>query len=199
MNCPKCDAQIAPANAVECPACGVMLSKASSRPMPRLVRAQAAAPAAPASRSTSWPAAIKIAIVIAAVWIVWNIATGKKSSALASSWYQGAEGFERARAEQKTTEQPILLYFYTDWCGYCKKLDREVLSTTKFATTYPSVIKVKVNPERDGSAASALAARYGIRGFPAMFVVPAKGETASLIGYGGADEYYAGLSQSITR
>ena len=92
----------------------------------------------------------------------------------------------------------IVLYFYREWCGYCKKLDREVLSTAKFGSTYPTVIKVKVNPERDGRAAT-LAEQYGIRGFPTIFVVPSKGRASSIVGYGGPDGFYTRLTEAVTR
>jgi thiol:disulfide interchange protein len=198
MNCPKCDVPIAQSNTAECPSCGVVLAKASSRPFQRstYARPQARPPAAEAS-GIPWSKVIRIGIVVVAIWYGWQFITGKKAAA--SSWYQGADGYERAVAEQKSTSQPIVLYFYTEWCGYCKQLDREVLSTAKFGTTYPSVIKVKVNPEKDGRAASALAERYEIRGFPTIFVVPSKGRTASIVGYGDSDRFYARLTEAVTR
>lgn len=198
MNCPKCDLHIAQPNTVECPGCGVLLAKASSsRPSHRRAYVQPQAPPPMEASGIPWSRVIRIGIVVVAIWYGWQFVTGKKAAA--SSWYQGADGYERAVAEQKSTSQPIVLYFYTEWCGYCKKLDREVLSTAKFGSTYPSVIKVKVNPEKDGGAAGALAARYEIRGFPTIFVVPPKGRTSSIVGYGGSEGFYAELTEAVTR
>lgn len=197
MNCPKCDLHIAQPNTVECPSCGVLLAKASSRPSHRRAYVQPQAPPPTEASGIPWSKVIRIGIVVVAIWYGFRFVSGRKAAA--SSWYQGADGYERAVAQQKSTSQPIILYFYTEWCGYCKKLDREVLSTAKFGNTYPSVIKVKVNPEKDGRAAGALAARYEIRGFPTIFVVPPKGRAASIVGYGDSDRFYARLTEAVTR
>ncbi|MEE9407144.1 MAG: DUF255 domain-containing protein [Polaribacter sp.] len=42
-------------------------------------------------------------------------------------------GFEEAIALNKENPKPILIDVYTDWCGYCKKLDLETYSNKKIA------------------------------------------------------------------
>ena len=39
--------------------------------------------------------------------------------------------FEKAIELNKTNEKKILVDVYTDWCGYCKKMDRETYKNAK--------------------------------------------------------------------
>ena len=70
------------------------------------------------------------------------------STAFASplKWYSFQEGLEKAQQENKL----ILIDFYTDWCGWCKKMDKETYSDAKIISLVESgFVPVKVNPEED--------------------------------------------------
>jgi thiol-disulfide isomerase/thioredoxin len=90
---------------------------------------------------------------------------------LDDDWHRGAAGFERAHEQAAATGQPLLVYFYTDWCPYCRELDRELLADARVAEYTRELIKVRINPER-GAAERALADRYGITGYPSLFLHP---------------------------
>ena len=135
------------------------------------------------------------AIFIVVAMFVWHSFGGGQSSAQAGTWYHGADGYEQALAQQKSSGQPILLYFHTEWCGYCKRLERDVLSTPAFEQRYGSLLKVKVNPE-SSSAEHKLAKDYAISGFPTIFIVSAGTPGEPIVGYGGADEFYSRLQQA---
>ena len=195
MVCPKCGHQIPQANATECASCGVILAKASQgfAPPPTRLR-ERAAPPPPTRSSITLSHIARLAIVVVAVWYGWRFLSGKKAAA--DGWYQGADGYELAIAEQQSSGKPILLYFHTEWCGYCKRLERDVFSTSTFGQRYGSVLKVKVNPE-SSRAEHSLAERYGIRGFPTVFVVVAGNANQPIVGYGDADNFYASLKQTL--
>ena len=90
---------------------------------------------------------------------------------LSDEWYEGSTGFARALEDATGTGQPVLVYFYTDWCPYCRELDGELLTDPRVMTYLREVIKVRINPER--SARDREVARvYGITGFPSLFLHP---------------------------
>ena len=62
------------------------------------------------------------------------------------------------------------MYFYTDWCGYCRQFEAQILSDDDVIAYLAAEVRaVRVNPEA-GEAEAALAQRYGIRGFPALYL-----------------------------
>jgi thiol-disulfide isomerase/thioredoxin len=95
----------------------------------------------------------------------------------ASAWLYGAAVYERALARHRQSRKPMLLYFYTDWCGYCRRFDRDILSSTEFSRYLKDVIAVRINPEL-GTSERALAGQYGVTGYPSFFVLPAGSDQA---------------------
>lgn len=91
------------------------------------------------------------------------------SLAVSTSWRSGAEGFSAARREQRAGGAPLAVYFYTDWCPYCKRFDEEFLTDGEVRGALTRVVKVRVNPE-DGPEEEAVAKRFGVRGYPAFFI-----------------------------
>jgi thiol-disulfide isomerase/thioredoxin len=83
-------------------------------------------------------------------------------------WHEGAEGYRRAIEEQAGTHQPLLVYFYTDWCGYCRQLERVLLTDSEAEDYLRYLIKVKINPE-DGSHEKEISRTFGVRGYPSLF------------------------------
>lgn len=97
------------------------------------------------------------------------IATLFAAAAIGSSFAQGIEfetdwskALERAKAEKK----PMLIDFYTDWCGWCKVQDTTTwkdLNVARFANNY--LVPVKLDAEREGGAA---AVRFRPTGYPTV-------------------------------
>jgi thiol:disulfide interchange protein len=90
------------------------------------------------------------------------------SVASAEAWLEGAAGYEQGVAQAKSANKPMVVMFYTDWCGYCRKLQKNVLSKPEVIKALSNFVQVRINPEK-GSRESQLAEEYGIQGYPTVF------------------------------
>ena len=87
-----------------------------------------------------------------------------------ANWLSGADGFTQAMTEHNNTDRPLAVYFYTDWCPYCKRLNTDILASDEAQAYLKNVIAVRINPER-GSREKALANTYGVSGYPSFFIM----------------------------
>ena len=86
-----------------------------------------------------------------------------------ASWYEGALGYQFAVEEARDSQRPMMVYFRTDWCGYCKQFEEKLLSTDTVQDYFGEVVTVTVNPEA-GADEALIASAYRVQGFPAIFM-----------------------------
>jgi len=97
-------------------------------------------------------------------------------------WVALETAMERAKEQDKL----LFLDFYTDWCGYCKKLDAQTLADKTVADTLNKhFLSVKINGDNNRS----LAAQYRVRGFPTLVFARHDGRPVFVIP-GFVDEKY---------
>lgn len=93
------------------------------------------------------------------------------------------DALKRARVERKL----VMVDLYADWCGWCKKLDREVFSDAKVAVSIADVVSVRIDADREGEE---LVNRYRVEGLPVLLFLDGRGELVERIdGYVTADEF----------
>jgi thiol-disulfide isomerase/thioredoxin len=109
-------------------------------------------------------------------------ATDGASGFDAAVWLQGAEGLYGAldSIKEKESAPPMVVYFYTDWCGYCRQFERELLGTGPVKKYFEDVLAVRINPEK-GSRERQIADYYGVSGYPAFFVHSNRSKTLSRV------------------
>lgn len=91
------------------------------------------------------------------------------------------KSYEAAVKSARASKKLLLIDFYTDWCGYCKKLEAEVYPDPKVIQFSGQLVAVKLNAEREGRA---LAQKYGVTGFPTVLYLDADGgEWGRMPGY----------------
>ncbi len=91
-------------------------------------------------------------------------------------WLNGASGYARAVELQRELNVPMVVYFYADWCSYCRTLDNQYLPSAPVQDYLRGVVKVRINPEH-GPAERALATRYSVKGYPSFFVMRGRSAT----------------------
>jgi len=128
---------------------------------------------------------------------------GKKADEKAKRvWLDDFKAAQKAAAE---TGQPILALFTgTDWCPWCVKLEKEILSAKTFTAfadrnlvlfiaDYPQS-KRQDKKVKDQNAE--LKKTYGIRGYPSVLILNAEGKSLGATGYNeaGAEAFVEAVS-----
>lgn len=85
-------------------------------------------------------------------------------------WLYGAASYARALELQREFGVPLIVYFYADWCPFCRQLDSQYLPSAPVQEYLRGVVKIRINPE-DGPSDRELGARFGVRGYPSFFVI----------------------------
>ena len=114
--------------------------------------------------------------VLIGAFVIFNGLKNLSQDVSLKGWLSQYEGYSEAMAQHQQTKKPIVVLFYTDWCGSCKVLKAEILSSpdvTEFMKN--KVLAVKINPERDMNSAN-LAKQFDVIGYPMLFVVRKGGE-----------------------
>jgi thiol:disulfide interchange protein len=86
-----------------------------------------------------------------------------------SVWREGAAGYRQAAVEAAQLGRPLLIYFRTDWCPYCRELERDLLSSAAVEGYLTKLARARINPE-SGTEEESLATIYGVSGYPALFL-----------------------------
>lgn len=100
------------------------------------------------------------------------------AAAAGPAWESSLDGaLRRARAENK----PVMIFFYTDRCGWCRKMDASTFADARVRETLTRFVPVRLNAETSGRAE---AARFGVRSFPDIAFLDSSGkQVARLPGY----------------
>ncbi|HRE84530.1 MAG TPA: thioredoxin family protein [Opitutaceae bacterium] len=102
------------------------------------------------------------------------------------------ESYEEAISVAKAQNRQVFMYFTgSDWCGWCKRLNAEVLSTAEFAKyAHERLVLLKVDFPRQFKQPAelvaqnlALARRYRIDGYPTVVVLSSEGRRLADLGY----------------
>jgi thiol-disulfide isomerase/thioredoxin len=103
---------------------------------------------------------------------------------------------DSAVAEAKRSGKLMMVDVYTDWCGWCKKLDSETYTNATVIAKSAGFVPLKINPEKDADAARFVGA-YGVNGYPTILFVEADGTLANkIVGYLDASSLLDAMSKT---
>ena len=123
------------------------------------------------------------------------------------AWVDFTTGYEQAKKQEKT----LLVDVYTDWCGWCKVMDKKTYTDSAVLQTLAKdYICVKLNPEKainytmEGETYSALQIKNILSenrsdGYPSTyFMKPSKAKkVVALVGYQKADAFDKILRETV--
>ena len=89
-----------------------------------------------------------------------------------------ARSFDAAKRSARASKKLILIDFYTDWCTYCKKLDRDVFPNPQVIQAMGAVVPVRLHAEREGQS---LAQQFGVSSYPTLLFLDEHGIEAGRI------------------
>ena len=126
--------------------------------------------------------------------------SGPTPTVVKSSSINWNTNFNAAVSQAKQSNKYILLFFTgSDWCGWCKKLDSEALSTPEFANAignkfvfveldFPMGQKPSAEVEKQNAD---LKKKYGVTGFPTIVILDSAQNYVAETGYrpGGGKAY----------
>jgi thiol:disulfide interchange protein len=94
--------------------------------------------------------------------------------------------WESALEASRVSGKPIMVDFYTDWCGFCKKLDADVFTDKTVIAESANFVSIKINAEKHPD----LAQRFRVEAFPTILWIDSQGATIDrLPGYADPAEF----------
>lgn len=122
-------------------------------------------------------------------------------------WYSFEEGYKLAKKQNKI----MLVDVYTDWCGWCKRMDRDTYAKSEIMTLIEKdFIAIKFNPEvsqeymfegkkYNGSELASVLSKNQLSGYPTtIFYQPNSKKTNVLGGYYDANRF-KGVLENISK
>lgn len=108
-------------------------------------------------------------------------------------WY---ENFDGGLAEAKRTGKPIMIDFYTDWCGWCDELDKKVYTDSDVIKLAEDFISVKIDADVDEETKE----KYRVRAYPTIIFTDSQGkEINKIVGYKKAPAFAQSMSQALAK
>jgi thioredoxin-related protein len=106
------------------------------------------------------------------------------------------DDFNQAMAEAKSTGKPVLVDFYTEWCTWCKKLDKDTYTNKDVEALSGQFVCAKIDADKN----RALVVKYMVRGYPTVIFLNPDGQmTKTVSGYLGPDEFSGVMKFALSR
>lgn len=108
------------------------------------------------------------------------------------------KAYDAATAESKSSGKLIMIDFYTDWCGWCKKLDADTYPAPEVVKASEAFVPIKLNAEKDADGIR-LAKKFGINGYPTvLFIDSDENLVYKVVGYAPAKPFAESMAKAAS-
>jgi thioredoxin-related protein len=83
-------------------------------------------------------------------------------------------GMDKAFAKSASANKPIFVDTYTDWCGWCKHMDKEIFSDENVATYFNENF-LCMNIDGDAESSASFISKYEVSGYPCLLILDSEG------------------------
>ncbi|MDE2127959.1 MAG: thioredoxin family protein [Armatimonadetes bacterium] len=116
-----------------------------------------------------------------------SLAAFAAAPASAANSIPWSSSWDVAIAAARKSHKLVMIDFYTDWCVWCKKLDKDTYPDPSVVKAASQFVPLKLNAEKDGKEQ---AQTYHVTGYPTIVFVDADGKMAGeLVGYEPAAQF----------
>ena len=112
---------------------------------------------------------MRITLVAAALLAVVSFAYGQEDGL---SYFK--KDFTEAQKDAAKAEKPLYIHFTTDWCGWCRKIERDIYASDEGKKILADYVPVSLDCTKEGFN-SKFMAKYGLSGYPTLLIVTADG------------------------
>jgi TolA-binding protein len=111
-----------------------------------------------------------------------------------SSPFHWERSYAAALDRARTTDRFLIAYLYTDWCGYCRRMESETFTDSRVAARASSYVWLGLNAEADADGAK-LREQFHIAGYPMILIFDKQGRRIDqLEGFLPPDQFLNALS-----
>lgn len=104
-----------------------------------------------------------------------------------------------AMKKAKDKNLPIMIDVYTDWCTWCKELDKSTYTNKDVISIANKMVCIKLNPETSKEG-SEIAKKYGVQGYPTILFINADGLILENVGgYVEADKFMPYMKNALEK
>lgn len=101
---------------------------------------------------------------------------------------------DKALAQARQENKPLVLDFYAEWCVPCKQMEKEVFPDPQMATRLKKVVFVRIDTDKEPD----LSQKFGVAGLPDIRFATSDGKiTRKLLGFQNADSFSQQLDELI--
>jgi len=102
--------------------------------------------------------------------------------------------YEEAMTSAKKNNQPIMIDFYADWCGWCKRLDSDTYVHEDVVTLAQGFVSLKI----DADVEKAISSKYKVVGLPTILFIDTNGnEIHRVVGYRPPEDFVKEMNSAL--